>query len=303
MTPRGVLAYAGGIHASAAIHWLIDTHGVEVVTVTLDVGQGQDLANLRARALACGAIRAHVIDAKDEFARDIILPSLHRPSTTRELVAGLAGLPRPLIARKLAEIAAIEGTRVVAHGARDAALDAQLHAIDAALQVIAPAREWTMDAADLVRYARARNLPIQPPMETRCRIDQHLWGRSVAWTGDEEPAVVRAGVASRQLSDAALVDIHFDRGCPTSINGVTMSPSELIESLALIAGQHGIGRVDEAIVGSEHLVYDGPAAVVLHAAARAARDVANADVCLRLLNGEYTVLTPEDRHSLLVHHA
>jgi argininosuccinate synthase len=102
-----VLAFAGGIHASAAIPWLVDTMGVEVVTVTLDVGQGNELGELRARALACGAVRAHVVDARDDFAREVLFPSLAAAATT-DVPRSITSLPWPLIARKLVEIARIE---------------------------------------------------------------------------------------------------------------------------------------------------------------------------------------------------
>ena len=303
MKARVVLAYAGGIHASAAIPWLIDTHGAEVVTVTLDVGQGQELGELRARAVACGAARAHVMDVRDEFAREVLLPSLHAGPTADGWHATIAALPRPLIARKLVEIAGIEGARTVAHGATDTAWDAEIHAIDPTIHVIAPAREWATSEVDLVAYARARGVPVQPPPAPDWHVDRNLWGRVMAWDGDAEPLLDRPRATAHRLTEEALVDIHFERGMPTSVNGVSMSPAELVECLSLIAGQHGLGRVMAPSRGSRHVIYDAPAAVVLHAAASAAGGPVTGDVCLKLLNGQYTVLTPHDRHSLLVNFA
>ena len=294
------LAFAGGMHASAAIPWLADTFGVEVVTVTLDVGQGRELGELRARALACGAVRAHVIDARDEFAREILFPSLRASARADE--SSIAQLPWPIIARKLREVARLEGAGAVAHGATDPAFDAQIHDLDPAVSIVAPAREWTMSDSDLVAYARARRLPAQPPAAHGCHITEHMWGRHIIWEGDDEPEAARRAVSKRPLDETAIVDIHFERRVPTSVNGVPMSPAELIECLALIGGQHGIGRTRSS-EGSRHVLIDAPAATILHAAAAEAGDAISADVCLRLANGQYRVLSPADRHSLLVNYA
>jgi len=306
-----VLAFAGGIHTSAAIPWIADTMGVEVVTVTLDVGQGHELSELRARALACGAARAHVIDARDDFAREVLFPSLATESIESSLrgVAALprqqalAALPRPLIARKLVEIARIEHAGAVAHGSTDPAFDAAARALDSSIPIIAAAREWTMSEADLVTYARARRLPIELSAAHDYRIEQNLWGRIVTWTGDAMPAALRTGTAGRLDEPApragARVDLHFEHGAPTSVNGVPMSPAELIECLALIGGQYGVGQTIVSAQGRQ-VLYDAPAATILHAAVENAGRSASADVCLTLSGGAYTVLNGGDRHALLV---
>jgi argininosuccinate synthase len=292
-----VLAFAGGIHASAAIPWLVDTMGVEVVTVTLDVGQGNELAELRARALDCGAVRAHVVDARDDFARDVLFPSL---TTTSEATGrAISALPWPLIARKLVEIARIEHAGAVAHGSTDPAFDAAIRDIDATIPIVAPAREWAMGDADLASYARARRLPVRAASAQEYQIDQNLWGRIVVWNGEETPAAIRGRAASRHPHEPATIDLHFEHGAPTSVNGVPMSPAELVECLALIGGQHGIGRTLESAQGRQ-VLYDTPAATVLQVAASVAGHNATADVCLKLADGEYTVLSPSDRHALLV---
>jgi argininosuccinate synthase len=298
MTERVVLAYDGGLAASAAIPWLTETHGVEVMTITLDIGQGRDLGELRARALACGAVRAHAIDARDEFARDVLLPSLYGQHTDSAQPA-IAALARPFIARKLVELAAIEGARSVAHGSSDATLDDEIHALAPSLRVLAPARVWNMDVTAVIAYAKEHRLPV--PIRDAYRVDQHLWGRVLTWEGDYEPPLV-----TRQLAEAALVDIHFEQGVPTAINGVPMAPAELIECLSLIAAQHGIGRIDLAghdRASAGRTLIDAPAAIVLHAAARAAGGPATADICLRLDDGRFTVLAPDDRQAALVNYA
>ena len=290
-----VLAFAGGIHASAAIPWLADTLGVEVVTVTLDVGQGNELAELRARALDCGAARAHVVDARDDFARDVLFPSL--TTTVDHGARAISALAWPLIARKLVEIARIEKAGAVAHGSMDPAFDDAIRAIDPSMTILAPAREWAMGDADLESYARARRLPV-PTQD--CQIDQNLWGRIVVWTGEDTPSALRSGASSRRVNEPATLDLHFEHGAPTSVNGVPMSPAELIECLALIASHHGIGQTVETTQGRQ-VLYDAPAATVLQAAASALGHSATADVCVKLTDGAYTVLSATDRDALLVH--
>jgi argininosuccinate synthase len=252
------------------------------VTVTLDVGQGDDLAALRARAISVGAIRAHAIDARDELAREFLLPSLDG----RQL--GVAHLPRidelvrPLIARKLVEVARIEGARVVAHGSTGVELAACIRDVDPAIDILAPAGE---DGG-----------PLAGP-----RINQHLWGRMVSWPSEQPiPEQARARQAAGAVEGARL-DIQFERGWPVSLNGVPMSPVELVESVTLIAGRHGVGRL-EADRGGQRLVYDAPAAVVLHAA-RAAAGERSGLVRLAVLNGHCTVVAPHDPNPQVVNHA
>jgi len=299
MKDRVVLAYDGGLRTSAAIPWLTETHGVEVVTITLDIGQGRDLGELRARALACGAGRAHALDARDEFARDVLLPSLYGHYTDSAYPA-IAALPRPFIAKKLVEVAAIESAHSVAHGSDHTVLDEEIRSLTPSLRVLAPARTWGMDADGVIAYAKQHRLPV-PTLRAGYRVDQHLWGRVLSWEGDDEPPLV-----TRQLAEAALVDIHFEQGVPTAINGVPMAPAELIECLSLIAAQHGIGRLDLAArdhAGPRRTLVDAPAAIVLHAAARASGGPSTTDICLRLDEGRFTVFAPDDRESALVNYA
>jgi len=299
MSERVVLAYGGDLATSVAIPWMAETTGVEVMTVTLDIGQGRDLSELRARALACGAVRAHAIDARDDFARDVLLPSLYASGASPQ--QAMASLPRPFIAKKLVEVAAIEGASMVAHGSRDASFDDEIAAIAPSLRVLAPVRTWTMSVDDMIAYAKQRALPVAVLRDGAFRIDEHLWGRTFTWDGDREPPRL-----TRQLAEAALVDIHFEQGVPTAINGVPMAPAELIECLSLIAAQHGIGRVDAGGGGGDgvrRVLVDAPAAVVLQAAADAAGGPNTGDICLKLDQGQFTVLAEEARQSVLVNYA
>jgi argininosuccinate synthase len=236
-----VLAYAGTLDDSAAIAWLTERRGAAVATLTLDVGQGGDVEPVRARALACGAVRAHVLDVRDEFARDCALPWLQAGALDEP---GFASLVRPLIARKLVDVARIERTSAVAHGALDQQIDQAIIAIDPSLRVIGPSRERVEAGIDSLDYARARSLLIPPAPERDRPAPPHLLRR-------------HAAAPIREIETAAHLEIEFEDGVPRSVNGVSFSLTELLESLSVIAGQHGVGRLG---------AIDAPAAVVLRTA-------------------------------------
>jgi argininosuccinate synthase len=237
MKERILLAYSGTLASSAAAAWLAERLGADVVTVTLDVGQTGDLDEVRARALTCGAVRAHVIDARDVFARDYVIPALRGGGAP-----SLATLAHPLIARTLVDVAAIEAVDAVAHASSGTAIDVEVAAVDRTLRLVTPAREWAMRDVDLTEYVRARRLPSGPLREP------HLLIRP-----SSDPA--------RAADAAAVLAISFEGGIPVSVNGVSMALQELIESLSLIGGQQGIGYGDAV---------PAPAAVILRAAYAAA---------------------------------
>lgn len=227
MNQRIVLAYSGGVRSSTAISWLAEAYGAEVVALTLDIGQGGDLEAARDRALALGAIRAHVLDVRDEFARHYLIPALKADALYDDRRSRANVLSRPLIAQKLVEIAAIEQTSAVAHGAR--AGDPQ---ISLAVRALGPAIDVIMLSPDVPVLAHAQ-------------------------TG----AFDRLGVAAKSPGECpdepAFVDITFTRGAPAAINGIAMPLVDLVGSLDIIAGAHGVGRSD---------ALESPAAIVLHAA-------------------------------------
>jgi argininosuccinate synthase len=270
LTKTVVLAYSGGARSSAAVSWLADRHGADVVTVTLDIGQRAELPEIRDRALAAGAVRAHVLDKREEFAREMVLPSLKAGALSDTRYPMATALGRPLIARSLAEIAAIEKTTSVSHGAigRDRRrLSQPLATLNPDLTEIACAEEIGF-MAQLTEGA--------PSAGAANRIDDNLWGRTIGRRGDDgaiEPDETVFAL-TRRIDDApakpAHVEIMFDRGAVVGINGVTMPLVELIESLSIIAGEHGVGRLDRIKVrvdGSRsRALYETPAAAVLHLA-------------------------------------
>jgi argininosuccinate synthase len=268
LTKTVVLAYSGGARSTAAIKWLRDRQRADVVTVTLDLGQSGDLNEIRAHALESGATRAHVLDKREEFARDYVLPSLKAGALSDTRYPMATALSRPLIAKTLVEIAKIENASIVSHGAtgRDRRRLAQpIATLNSALAEIACAEE-TGFAKELSDDALSKEN----------RIDDNLWGRTIGRRNDDGSQTIDEGLfrVTRRLDATpgvlAHVEIEFERGAAVGINGVTMRIVELIESLSTIAGEHGVGRLDRIKVLADgkrsRALYEAPAAVVLHLA-------------------------------------
>lgn len=249
MQHRIVLAYSGSLASSTALRWLIDRYAADVVAVIVDVGQTDDLGEVYTRALACGAMRAHVIDRRKAFAHHAVL-AVARPLPLDD--AALERLAHPVIASALVELAAIEGVDAVAHAADDDCLGLEIARIDPTRRVIAAASEWKERGVDAAEYLRRRHL--SPGV---ARPERHLF--------------IRPMVGGAPDDEGADVTIQFEAGIPVAVNGVAMELDELIESLSLIGGQYGL---------SASPTLPSPAAMLLHAARR---DTAGpATVTLRL---------------------
>lgn len=226
---RIVLAHSGGLHTSAAISWLAGQYQAEVVTLTLDLGQGGELADVRERALSAGAVRAHVIDAREELVRDYILPSLQAGAVYEGQYPLAAALGRALIAKRLVDVARMESASRVAYGT---GLEAAVRTLNPSLTVITPLQGSEHDARTG---------------------DANLWGRSLGADGNF--TLTRA--AKDCPDEPAHIEVEFEAGIPVRANGIEMPMLELIESLEIIAGAHGVGRREQV---------EAPAAVLLHAA-------------------------------------
>ncbi len=281
---RIVLAYSGGLDTSVAVPWLKEKYGAEVVAVTLDLGQGRELNQIRERAMSTGAIRCHVLDVREEFARTYILPALQADALYEDRYPLATALSRPLIARKLVDIARMENATAIAHGCTgkgndQVRIDVSARALDPAITVIAPAREWGMTRTEEIAYARARNISVPTTMASPYSTDQNLWGRSIEcglledpWNEPPEDIYTLTKAPGDAPAAPAYVEIQWQDGVPTSINGVEMSLVELINSLETIAGVHGVGRIDmveNRLTGiKSREIYEAPAALLLHAAHR-----------------------------------
>jgi argininosuccinate synthase len=280
---RIVLGYSGGVETSVAIRWLAERFDAEVVAVVLDLGQGRELTDVRARALALGAVRCHVIDVREEFAQAFILPALQAGAMYEDGYPLAAALSRPLIARRLAQVAAMEGASAIAHGGAGNGndllrLDVSLRAVAPSATILAPARLWDMTRAQVLAYATAHGIAA-PIASGPYDVDINLWGRSIAsgvledpWMEPPDDIYTLTRAPHGCPDEPAYLEVEFDAGVPVRANGIEMPLVELIESLETIAGAHGVGRIDmveNRVVGTKSReIYEAPAGVVLHTAHR-----------------------------------
>lgn len=273
-----VLAYSGGLDTSVCIKWLQDKYDADVVTLTADVGEEKDLEFIKQKALKIGAISAYVVDLKEEFVKDYIFPAL-KANAMYEAYPLSTALARPLIAKVLVEIAEKEGAFAVAHGCTgkgndQVRFDVCVTALNPSLKIIAPVREWPMSRDDEIDYAKANGIPVPVGKENPFSIDQNLWGRSVEcgvledpWVEPPEEAFEWTAPITNTPDEPEYLEIHFEKGVPTMINGQPKAPVQLVEELNATAGKHGVGRIDHVenrLVGIKSREnYECPAATVL----------------------------------------
>ena len=273
-----VLAYSGGLDTSVAVPWLKEKYDAEIVTLTIDLGM-VDLESIQKRALAVGADNALTVDARETLVNEFLFPALQAGAIYEGMYPLATALGRPLIARCLVETAQAEGAYAVAHGCTgkgndQVRIDVGVVALTPELQVIAPIRDWGMSRQDELDYARARDLPISAS-KSKFSVDENLWGRSAEageledpWNEPPEEAFEWTRPVNKTPNDATYLEIHFDQGIPTAIDGEAMGGIALINHLNTIAGVNGVGRVDHVenrLVGiKSREIYEAPAAVVLH---------------------------------------
>jgi len=278
-SPKVVLAYSGGLDTSVAIPWLQETKGLEVVTVTADVGQPVDLEAVRAKALRSGAVDARVLDARQEFAEQFLLPALRVNALYEGVYPLSTALARPLIGQHLVEVAREVGATHVAHGCTgkgndQVRFDLCTTSLAPDLRVIAPAREWKMTREDEVAYAARHGIPVAATRASPYSTDENLWGRSVECGTLEDPAIeppeeVYDWTRSPEQAPetAERVQIEFVEGRPSALDGRALPLHELIVALNRRAGAHGVGRIDHVesrVVGiKSREVYECPAALTL----------------------------------------
>jgi argininosuccinate synthase len=217
---RIVLAYSGGLQMSAAIPWLAATYRSEVITVTLDLGVGADLEGIRDRALSLGAARAHVLDVREVFVRDYLLKALGAAASLDEPAAMQPALWQSLLGRTVVEIARFEEAGAVAHGCAGDDLDRFeriIKTIAPAMRLLAPARDRHATEAEVANDLHARGVELRGPQ--KARVNRHA---------GESPA------------EPALVDVTFQKGVPTAVNGIPMAVVELVENLEMIAAAHSV---------------------------------------------------------------
>jgi argininosuccinate synthase len=279
MTDRVVLAYSGGLDTSVGIGWIAEETGAEVVAVAVDVGQGgEDLEEIRKRALACGAVDAVVADARDEYAEQYCLPALQVNSLYMDRYPLVSALSRPLIVKHLVEAAKYHGATTVAHGCTGKGNDqvrfeVGIQALAPELQVIAPVRDFAWTREKAIRYAEERNLPIDVTKKSPYSIDQNVWGRAVEtgflediWNGPIED-VYSYTQNPAEPRDADEVVVRFEKGVPVALDGRQVTVLQAIQELNRRAGAQGIGRLDmveDRLVGiKSREIYEAPGAIAL----------------------------------------
>ncbi len=279
-----VLAYSGGLDTSVAVAWLREQFGVEVVTLTVDVGGGSLRAGVERRAMSAGAAKAYVVDARERFVTDFVWPHLQAGALYQGAYPLATALARPLIAQLLVEVAKREGADAVAHGCTgkgndQVRFDVAVHALDPGLEVVAPMRVGMGLSRDQeIDYAVERGIEIPITRSSPYSIDVNLWGRSCETGVLEDPWVAPPAdayewtVAPGRAPDPIELTIGFEGGIPLSVDGERLDPLILVERLHALGGAHGVGRIDhveDRLVGiKSREIYEAPAAAILHTAHR-----------------------------------
>ncbi|WP_107838145.1 argininosuccinate synthase [Metasolibacillus meyeri] len=283
-----VLAYSGGLDTSVAIPWLKE-QGWDVIAVCLDVGEGKDLEFIKNKALQVGAVESYMVDAKDEFAEEYALISLQAHTWYEQKYPLVSALSRPLISKKLVEIANQTNADAVAHGCTGKGNDqvrfeVSIKALNPDLEVLAPVREWGWSRDEEIEYAMKHNVPIPATLDSPFSIDQNLWGRANEagvmedpWVAPPEEAYGLTKAIENTPDTAEVVEIEFVAGKPVALNGEEMKLADLIQKLNAIAGEHGVGRIDHVenrLVGiKSREVYEIPGAKVLLTAHKELEDL------------------------------
>ncbi|MBT2754451.1 argininosuccinate synthase [Mesobacillus foraminis] len=288
LSKKIVLAYSGGLDTSVAIKWLQEK-GYDVVACCLDVGEGKDLDFIKEKALKVGAVSSYVLDVKEEYAKEYALVALQSHALYEGKYPLVSALSRPLIAKKLVEVAEKEGAVAVAHGCTGKGNDqvrfeVSIKALNPDLEILAPVREWKWSREEEIAYAVENNIPIPINLDSPYSIDQNLWGRSNEcgvledpWQAPPEGAYELTASLENTPDVADVIEIEFDKGVPVALNGKNYALSQLILELNILAGKHGVGRIDHVenrLVGiKSREVYECPAAMTLIKAHKELEDI------------------------------
>ena len=252
--PKIVLAYSGGLDTTVAVPWLQEKYDADIITLTIDLGM-VELEPIRQRALSIGATEALTVDGRETLVNEFLFPSLQAGTIYEEQYPLATALGRPLIARYLVEAAKRHDAYAIAHGCTgkgndQVRLEVGISALGPEIDVIAPIRDWGMSRDDEIEYGQARNLPINAN-RSRFSTDENLWGRSVEageledpWLEPPEDAYAWTSPVTSTPDEATYVEIHFEQGVPTAVDGESMGSVALVNHLNTLSGTHGIGRID-----------------------------------------------------------
>ena len=284
MADKVVLAYSGGLDTSVAIRWLRETYGLDTIALTIDVGAEKDISLVAEKARKIGALKAVTVDARQDFLQYFVWPALQANALYEGVYPLATALARPLIAKLLVDVARQEGAVAVAHGCTgkgndQVRFDVSIMALAPDLKIIAPVREWKMTRDAEIEYAAEHGIPVAATSASPYSVDANLWGRSVEagvledpWA--EPPSDVWDWTADPDAPLAPVeVTITFEQGVPVALDGETLDPVTLVQRLNLLAGAHGVGRIDmieNRLVGiKSREVYETPAATTLITAHKA----------------------------------
>jgi len=285
-----VLAYSGGLDTSVCLKWLQEEYKAEVITFTADLGQGKELDPVEVIARGTGAIKVYIEDLREEFVREYVFPALQAGAIYESKYMLATALARPLIGKRLAEIADAEGADAVAHGCTgkgndQVRFDVTAMALNPGLKVIAPVREWSMKSRDEeIEYAKRHSIPITVTKESPYSIDANLWGRSIEcgvledpWTEPPEEVYEITVSPEEAPEKPTYIEIQFQSGVPVKLDGEDIPPVKLIDVLTEIGGANGVGRVsyvEDRLVGiKSRETYECPAAAILFASHRALEEL------------------------------
>lgn len=288
MKEKVILAYSGGLDTSVSIKWLVD-EGYDVVACCLDIGEGRDTAAIKEKALLVGASESYAIDAREEFADDFALIALQGNTFYENSYPLVSALSRPLISKKLVELAHDTQATTIAHGCTGKGNDqvrfeVAIAALDPNLNVIAPVREWKWSREEEIAYAAEKNVPIPADLDNPYSIDQNLWGRACECGVLEDPWATPpkgAYAITKELEETpdtpTIVEITFKQGVPVALDGQEDTFASIVMKLNTLAGEHGIGRIDHIenrLVGiKSREVYECPGAITLMTAHKELEDL------------------------------
>ena len=280
-----VLAYSGGMDSTISVVWIKEKYDLDVITLTVDLGAGPEIEGVKEKSKNAGAIDSVVLDVKEEFVNEYVFPALKAGGMYEDVYALSTALASPLMSKKLVEIARKYGAEYVSHGCTgkgndQVRLDASIMTLSGdgdSIKIIAPAREWGMTRDEEKEYAAKAGLELREVGDNNrvYSIDRNLWGLAIegedledTWIEPPEDAFSWTSSVENAPDKPEILELGFDKGIPVSLDGKKLDGVTLIENLNLIAGKHGIGRVDHLenrLVGiKSREVYETPAAIILY---------------------------------------
>ena len=274
-----ILAYSGGLDTSVLVRWLIEERGLDVIALTVDLGQPGDMREVRLKALETGAVDAKVVDARQMFVTEFLVPAIWANAMYQGEYPLATALARPLIAKLQVEEARRQGASCVAHGCTGKGNDqvrfeVACAALDPSLSVIAPMRDWRISREEEIDYARKWGIPVPVTVESPYSVDENLWGRSCEcgvledpWQEPPKDVYEWTNSPEDAPDEHVYVEIRFEGGLPVGMDGEPMDLLEIIRRLNDVGGEHGVGRIDvieDRLVGiKSREIYEAPAAVII----------------------------------------